>query len=73
MKTLPGSPCLSFDVIADNLGLSRDTFPHTCYIVSGTQANKKNLNNIIVMKVMFRVALFLLTFKLWNVRILYSF
>lgn len=46
-----GTPCLSFDIIPDNLGASRDTFPHTCYLVAGTQASKKNQNNIIVMKV----------------------
>lgn len=31
-------PCLSFDVLRDNLGSDRSTFPHTAWIVAGTQA-----------------------------------
>jgi len=31
-------PCLSFDVLRDNLGSDRSSFPHTAYIVAGTQA-----------------------------------
>lgn len=46
-----GTPCLSFDIVPDNLGNSRETFPHTCYMVCGTQAEKKNKNGLIVMKV----------------------
>ncbi|XP_065215073.1 glutamate-rich WD repeat-containing protein 1 [Planococcus citri] len=45
-----GTPCLSFDIIPDNLGSARETFPHSCYVVAGTQAAKRNQNNIIVMK-----------------------
>ncbi|CAG9863015.1 unnamed protein product [Phyllotreta striolata] len=44
------SPCLSFDVIKDNLGDNRDTFPLTAYVVAGTQSPQAHTNNIIVMK-----------------------
>ena len=44
------SPCLSFDVIKDELGENRSQYPHTCYIVSGTQAETASSNNLIVMK-----------------------
>ncbi|WVR03881.1 hypothetical protein IAU60_000880 [Kwoniella sp. DSM 27419] len=33
-------PCLSFDVLKDNLGSDRATFPHTAWIVTGTQAGE---------------------------------
>lgn len=42
-----GAPCLSFDVIADNMGNSRTTFPMTGYIVAGTQAAKTHANRYI--------------------------
>ncbi|XP_071965968.1 glutamate-rich WD repeat-containing protein 1-like [Antedon mediterranea] len=45
-----GDPCLSFDVIRDQLGNDRSTYPHTAYLVAGTQAEKAHLNSIIVMK-----------------------
>lgn len=45
-----GSPCLSFDIIKDNLGDSRETCPLTTYIVGGTQAPHAHTNRIIVMK-----------------------
>lgn len=45
-----GAPCLSFDVIKDNLGENRETFPMTMYLVAGTQANQAHLNSVIVMK-----------------------
>ncbi|XP_002733247.1 glutamate-rich WD repeat-containing protein 1-like [Saccoglossus kowalevskii] len=45
-----GAPCLSFDILRDNLGDSRTQFPYTCFIVAGTQAEKAHLNNVIVMK-----------------------
>lgn len=45
-----GAPCLSFDIIKDNLGNNRETFPLTAYIVSGTQASQAHVNNVIVMK-----------------------
>ncbi|KAK5640050.1 hypothetical protein RI129_010861 [Pyrocoelia pectoralis] len=45
-----GAPCLSFDVIPDNLGVNRDSYPLTCYLVAGTQAMESHVNNVIVMK-----------------------
>lgn len=45
-----GAPCLSFDVIRDNLGENRETFPLTMYLVAGTQANQAHVNSLIVMK-----------------------
>jgi ribosome assembly protein RRB1 len=45
-----GSPCLSFDIIPDALGDSRE-YPLTSYLVAGTQGERKNANHIIVIKV----------------------
>lgn len=45
-----GAPCLSFDVIPDDLGNSRESYPLTMYIVAGTQAAKTHVNNLLVMK-----------------------
>lgn len=39
-----GAPCLSFDVIRDQLGGNRDAFPLSCYIVAGSQAAKAHVN-----------------------------
>lgn len=44
------SPCLSFDIIEDDLGVNRTTFPLTAYTVAGTQSSKPKMNSIIVMK-----------------------
>lgn len=48
-------PCLSFDVIRDNLGAFRTNFPHTAYFVSGTQADMSDEtideNQLIVTKI----------------------
>lgn len=44
------APCLSFDMIPDNLGDSRTEFPMTAYIVAGTQAAQGKQNHVIVMK-----------------------
>eukprot|EP01089_Gocevia_fonbrunei_P016368 TRINITY_DN5043_c0_g1_i3.p1 TRINITY_DN5043_c0_g1~~TRINITY_DN5043_c0_g1_i3.p1 ORF type:complete len:443 (-),score=128.96 TRINITY_DN5043_c0_g1_i3:17-1345(-) len=44
-------PCLSFDIIRDNLGFQRTRFPHTTYFVAGTQADKPVNNTIVIMKV----------------------
>ena len=41
---------MSFDVVTDALGYSREGFPMTCYIVGGTQAEKAQANCVIVMK-----------------------
>lgn len=45
-----GLPCLSFDVIADDLGYNRTDFPHSMYLMAGSQAEKAKDNCIIVMK-----------------------
>ena len=44
------SPCLSFDILKDDLGENRETYPHSCFIVCGTQAETALANNVIVMK-----------------------
>ncbi|KAJ3477251.1 hypothetical protein NLI96_g10595 [Meripilus lineatus] len=43
-------PCLSFDILRDNLGDQRQRFPATAYIVSGTQADVAKNNEITVYK-----------------------
>lgn len=45
-------PCLSFDIIPDNLGDNRSVYPATMYTVAGTQADsaKANDNSLLVMK-----------------------
>ena len=46
-----GTPCLSFDIIPDDLGNDRaDAFPLTLYGVAGTQAPKSSANSIVVFK-----------------------
>lgn len=45
-----GAPCLSFDIISDNLGSNRDDYPLSMYLVAGTQAAKAHVNNLLVMK-----------------------
>lgn len=39
-----GAPCLSFNIIQDNLGNDRQQFPMTAYLVAGTQAQSAHLN-----------------------------
>lgn len=39
-----GAPCLSFDIIRDQLGDNRETYPLSSYIVAGTQAAKAHVN-----------------------------
>lgn len=45
-------PCLSFDILKDNLGDNRKSYPATVYAVAGTQADfqRKNENELLVMK-----------------------
>ena len=43
-------PCLSFDVLRDNLGDERQRLPATAYIVAGTQADVARNNEISVYK-----------------------
>lgn len=45
-----GAPCLSFDIICDELGNDRSSFPMTAYVVAGTQSARTHVNNLIVMK-----------------------
>lgn len=44
------NPCLSFDVLNDNLGEKREQTPLTAYLVGGTQVEKMNQNQLIVMR-----------------------
>lgn len=46
-----GLPCLSFDVISDDLGCNRSDYPHSMYLVAGSQAEKAKDNCVIIMKV----------------------
>ena len=43
-------PCLSFDILRDNLGDERRRYPATTYLVSGTQADHASKNELLVMK-----------------------
>ena len=43
-------PCLSFDILRDNLGDERQRFPATTYIVAGTQADETSKNEVVVYK-----------------------
>ncbi|KAK9463755.1 WD40-repeat-containing domain protein [Lipomyces oligophaga] len=43
-------PCLSFDILADNLGEERRDYPKTTYFVASTQAKRKKENEITVIK-----------------------
>ncbi|KAJ7675381.1 glutamate-rich WD repeat containing [Mycena rosella] len=43
-------PCLSFDILRDNLGDERQRYPATAYLVSGTQADVAKDNEIVVYK-----------------------
>merc|ERR1711935_595853 len=46
-----GWPCLSFDILRDQLGGPRTEFPHTLYMVAGTQADRPKNNRIVVARV----------------------
>lgn len=43
-------PCLSFDVLRDNLGDERQRYPATAYLVAGTQADTAKKNEVVVYK-----------------------
>ena len=43
-------PCLSFDVVRDGLGGPRAAFPHTVFMVAGTQAAQPRQNTLAVLK-----------------------
>ncbi|KAG5440475.1 hypothetical protein PCK2_000503 [Pneumocystis canis] len=43
-------PCLSFDILEDNLGAERTSYPATVYLVSGSQADTKKNNVITIIK-----------------------
>lgn len=43
-------PCLSFDILRDNLGDERQRYPATAYVVTGTQAETMKDNEIVVHK-----------------------
>eukprot|EP01120_Amphizonella_sp_Union-15-10_P015120 TRINITY_DN767_c0_g1_i2.p1 TRINITY_DN767_c0_g1~~TRINITY_DN767_c0_g1_i2.p1 ORF type:complete len:521 (+),score=124.79 TRINITY_DN767_c0_g1_i2:106-1668(+) len=43
-------PCLSFDFLTDSLGFLRTKYPHTVYVVAGSQAGKRQRNKLLVMK-----------------------
>ncbi|KAJ3507183.1 hypothetical protein NLJ89_g6454 [Agrocybe chaxingu] len=43
-------PCLSFDVLRDNLGDERQRLPATVYVVAGTQADVAKNNEVVVYK-----------------------
>ena len=43
-------PCLSFDVLQDQLGSTNRRYPHSAYFVAGTQADTAKNNELMVMK-----------------------
>eukprot|EP01039_Chlorochromonas_danica_P007953 gene7953-8773_t len=43
-------PCLTFDFIRDNLGDNRQRFPHTMYMVAGSQADRPENNMITLLQ-----------------------
>ncbi|XP_063993368.1 glutamate-rich WD repeat-containing protein 1 [Diachasmimorpha longicaudata] len=45
-----GAPCLSFDIIRDDLGNGREEYPLSMYLVAGTQAARAHVNSLLVMK-----------------------
>ena len=52
-KAETGFPCLSFDIIRDNLGDEEErgkSYPQTSYLVGGTQATKVHINSLLVLK-----------------------
>ncbi|KAG0618694.1 hypothetical protein M758_4G085700 [Ceratodon purpureus] len=45
-----GWPCLSFDIMRDDLGVLRREFPHSMHCVAGTQADQAGNNAIAVVR-----------------------
>jgi ribosome assembly protein RRB1 len=43
-------PCLSFDILRDNLGDERRKYPATAFSVTGTQADQAKNNEVLVLK-----------------------
>lgn len=43
-------PCLSFDFLQDHMGAQRQAFPHSAFLVTGTQADVAKNNEVLVMK-----------------------
>ncbi|KAH3682926.1 hypothetical protein WICPIJ_006098, partial [Wickerhamomyces pijperi] len=43
-------PCLTLDVLPDQLGDERRTFPASMYVATGTQASKKKDNELLMLK-----------------------
>ena len=50
LKATLGPPCLSLDIIPDDLGNDRTSYPLTLFGVAGTQTQKSTANSIIVFK-----------------------
>ena len=44
-------PCLSFDIIKDNLGDNRQRFPLSMYVVIGSQADRADKNKLTLLKI----------------------
>lgn len=44
-------PCLTFDIIPDNLGHFRTKFPHQLYLATGSQANRADKNKVSILKI----------------------
>merc|ERR1719474_796936 len=50
-KAEMNAPCLSFDILADDLGADRSDFPASCYVVCGTQSGgKKKEDKVMLLK-----------------------
>ena len=44
-------PCLSFDILGDNLGLYRTKFPTNFYFAAGTQSFDNDENKVLLLKI----------------------
>merc|ERR1739838_1197450 len=50
-KAEMNAPCLSFDILPDDLGSDRSDFPASCYVVCGTQSGgKKKEDKVMLLK-----------------------